>query len=465
MRLLPFILLLATLGCGPESLLDAPELERLYFPTGLAHDAVADDAGTLYVASSDFDKRYDFGAVTAIHLPSLGLEMPAYLRPQPPGTPLAAFPVEPSEFPELGISEEQRVLIAPFAGQMAAWRTPQGRLRLFVPSRAEGDKLFAVEADGAALSCVGDPTTRDCTGSAPSLTRDAEEAGEEGADGFAAGKPRAPAPYAVAVDSSGRVRVTHLALADSPLHSRRNPEAYLVTATAGADPFTVTADSFFSIGGDASSGIAIGERYVYLSGRATSGSVPSALRLVDMRLPGRPALGVLLENDFRVQDTRDVVLSADERRLFLVSRFPDRLLVIEIGNPEADFPTLNVVDSVPLPAEPNVARLIPRAAGRGSLVAISCTGANEVALYDDSARLATVVSHGMGLQPFGLAVHGPPGATGARVFVSNFGDGQISVIDIRDVNLPADARVVARLGPSQLCLTDPLADPCPGNAQ
>ena len=41
----------------------------------------------------------------------------------------------------------------------------------------------------------------------------------------------------------------------------------------------------------------------------------------------------------------------------------------------------------------------------------------------------------------------------ARVFVSNFGDGRISVIDLPDLGRPQGARLVAHLGPQQLCLT------------
>jgi hypothetical protein len=308
--------------------------------------------------------------------------------------------------------------------------------------------VFAVDAAGARLTCVGDETTRDCTPSAPSLTRDAEEAGE-GANGYADGKPRAPEPYAVAVAPGGTVFVGHLRLADSPLHSGDSRDAYLVTMEA--DPFALFAESFSSIGPAPTSGIAIGARYAYLSGRDTNEVVfPPAIRLVDLLEPDRPTIAVNLQNEFRVVGMRDVVLSADETRLFLVTRIPDELLIVEIAGKETSLPLLTVVGAVALPAGPTQARLIPREAGRRSLVAIACTDANSVALYDDAAgQLAAVISEGVGTQPFGLAVQAPPNAPGARLFVSNFGDGQISVVDIRDVDLPSDARAVARLGRPQ----------------
>jgi hypothetical protein len=197
--------------------------------------------------------------------------------------------------------------------------------------------------------------------------------------------------------------------------------------------------------------------------------VAPAIRLIDTLDPARPALAVHLESEFRVTDMRDVVLSADETRLFLVTHAQrlvgasgsDQLLIIEIAGKDADFPILTVVGAVALPAGPTQATLIPRKPGRRSLVAISCTDANSVALYDDAAgQLANVIAAGIGAQPFGIAVHAPPSAPGARLFVSNFGDGQISVIDIPDVHAPSDARVVARLGPSHRCVTDENAPGC-----
>ena len=164
---------------------------------------------------------------------------------------------------------------------------------------------------------------------------------------------------------------------------------------------------------------------------------------------------------------RDVVVSADERRLFLVTRAPDELLVLEISNPLSDDPGLALVGNIPLPAGPDQARLIPREPGRGSLVAVSCSKADSVAFYDDeTGDLATVVS-GVGFQPFGLAVQAPATCMakpcGARVFVTHFGDGRVSVIDIKDVDAPADAKVIAVLGQAQECLTDPNSPTiCPG---
>jgi hypothetical protein len=67
----------------------------------------------------------------------------------------------------------------------------------------------------------------------------------------------------------------------------------------------------------------------------------------------------------------------------------------------------------------------------------------------------------LGDQPYALAVDARPNATGglgARVYVANFGDGQVSVIDINDLNNPQNAFVVARLGNLQRCAGDQADD-------
>jgi hypothetical protein len=83
MRLVPLTFALALVACGPDNPEEIPPIERFYFPSGVVHQAVGGDAGVLYVASSDFDRRYDFGAVTAVDLNALAgsatLPHPTYL--------------------------------------------------------------------------------------------------------------------------------------------------------------------------------------------------------------------------------------------------------------------------------------------------------------------------------------------------------------------------------------------------
>ena len=52
-------------------------------------------------------------------------------------------------------------------------------------------------------------------------------------------------------------------------------------------------------------------------------------------------------------------------------------------------------------------------------------------------------------QAFGLTVDNPAGTNAARLFVTNFGDSQVSIVDISDLTRPQDARLVAKLGIQQ----------------
>lgn len=464
MRLLSIIPLCALLGCSGEPPLDTPPLGRFYFPTGIVHVADASGPGRLFVASSNFDKRYDVGAVTAVDLSAIeGLALPSYLDPMSSITAPNDRPVQTGALP---VEDAQQVYISPFAGIMDVFLTPEGSPRLFVPTRSEGDYVYVIDAQGTNLSCHGVADTREClvaegtsSSAALSLTAQGLAARDGEVDGFEQGKPRAPEPYAATVaqpdpSQPPLVYVTHLGQADSPVDSARNREAFLVKFSA-AEP-EITRDSFVPIGPASANSAVVGGRYIYVSGRRVGSLLPPALRLIDTR-PGLE--GQIVESQlqaaFRIVEARDLAISEDEQRVFLVGRSPDVLLVANVVGADTTVPQLRLVRSVPLPDNPDQIVLIPRGGARGALVAITCAGANSVALYDDEiGQLATVVS-GVGEQPYGISVHRPAGATGARLYVTNFGDGQVAVIDIPDVDKAYIAKVVAKIGPSQRCLTEP----------
>lgn len=436
--------LVALVACIPDPEAKVPPLDSFYFPTGIAHAPAADPAkrGTLYVATSDFDKRYDYGAVTAVDLDALAW----------PG----ATPGSPAEITDLKVSEQQRVLISPFAGQMGVFQKDDGTLRLFVPTRSEGDNLFAMEASGPSLTCFGGDGN-DCTGvptSAISLTSPGANAGEEAtADGYRVGKPRAPQPYGVAVrQSDGTIFVTHLGQADSPIDSRKAQESFVVTLNAN-DP-KVDASSFIPIGVTPSNGVAVGRRYAYLTGKVCRECpTPPALRLVE-RQPGQGAevIAMSSENAFRLFDTRGVALSEDERTLFLLTRSPDALLVLDVSGAQTDTPALELTRAVLLPSGVNDVKVIPRGPGRGALLAITCSAADAVAIYDDeTGQLASVLPN-IGRQPFSIAVHAST-TSKATLYVTSFSDGRIAVIDLPDLNKPYEAALTALLGSSHVCLT------------
>jgi len=466
-------------GC-PSSSFDSnlPPSHQFYFPTGLVHvDSAMSPEGVLFVANANFDKRFSSGSVMAVNLSNVGL--PAF------GAPVTAGPVQ---LPRLNAGDAGIVLITSFAGEMAALDLGQGRTRLFIPSRSEGMKFQAIDADPLttpggqpALHCSTPEgvSASDCGTGAPSLAPREFELG-------ATGLPRAPGPFGVSVRprscptgecpvgtcQAGRcmtsnpagvaepfadVFVTHISQADSPLASQQNFRGYLVRLDS-QNP-VVTTSSFIDLGIGATSSAASGRRYVYASGRGLSPS-GKLLRLVDPNTIGIDG-GTLvyssgLEFSFRAIEARGIALSTDERRIYIAARVPDSLVVASIDDPTAQVPVIQVSRAVPLPSAPNEMRVITRP-GRSDLVVIACTGAQTVALYDDDVGDLVGQVTGVGLSPFDIAVD--LRSTGARLYVSDFDDGRVAVIDVPDLNRPQDARLVAHLGAQQLCLTQGQRNP------
>jgi hypothetical protein len=98
--------------------------------------------------------------------------------------------------------------------------------------------------------------------------------------------------------------------------------------------------------------------------------------------------------------------------------------------------------------------VISRGTGRRDLVAISCQTQGSVDIYDDEIGRVVASIQGVGSQPYALAVQPNRPGGGVRLFVSAFGQGDIGVIDIPDLDNPQSAYVVAQIGPNENCLND-----------
>jgi hypothetical protein len=456
-------------------------VDRFYYPSGIGHVPSAGTSnGVLFVANGNFDKRYLTGSISAVNLDALGL--PSFGDAVPPSGPKAIY--------DLKTSEQNQVRISSFAGQMAVWPVGADQYRIFVPSRSEGMRFQAVDAEvkngAVTLKCrTGNDQSKDCgstapslvanqtlsTGNAPLVTTNTQNA--------PSGIPRAPSPFGVAVqrrrceqasdcksaaeadnvcinsqcvvqstgEPLGDVWVTHLVQADSPEASAQNFRAYLVRLPS--DARTVADNNFVSIGFGASDSVAPGKRWNFISGRFLSSNNVARPNLVRLLSDKEQLLENNLQSAFQVSEGRGIVLSPDEKRLYLASRSPDVLMVFNIDDSMADAPTLTLVRQVPLPNGPTALALIPRE-GQRELVAVTCTNAGSIAFYDDDVGNVVGEVNGIGLLPFALTVDFK--GVGARIYVSNFGDGRVAVVDLPNLKRPQNARLVALLGASQLCL-------------
>ena len=465
-RLFPLVLTLA--GCANSTIGTSPPIDRLYFPTGLVHvDVPGKTEGVLFIANANFDKRFSGGAITALALDDQGL---------PPLGQTAGV----KEIKALKIDPSQVVQIASFAGEMAAQTIGTDTYRLYVPTRSEGMNVYQVQArigsNGVpSVSCLGGGSGQDCRETGASLSPRQFERTD-------AGVPRAPSPYGVAVANRtctvaenccptgdttcqrtcvggqcvgtdglpfADLWITHLTQADSPLLSGFRARGYLVRLDS--DNFTVNEQSFINIGSGGTNSVLVLGSWVYATGRILN-PAPNLLRIVNR--DGFVAT-TSLESFFRVSDGRGLALSSDSNRMFIVGRAPDTLLIANITQ-TGGIPILSFVRGIALPDAPNEVKVIARP-GRGDLVVVTCSSAGSVAMYDDDVGDLVSLVGGVGVQPYGLAVDVRGNA--ARIFVSNFGDGRISVIDVPQLDRPQGARLVAHLGEQQLCLTRGVSSP------
>src|SRR5215813_228488 len=462
-----FLVLVPLLAIGCDRTLDPrpPVSHRLYYPTGIAFAPPANldgGVGALWVANSNFDRRFDIGWVTPIDLSAIrsddGRPLP------PPGVRVAPPPDggsdqgRPVQFTQLAVPDGGIVTIQNFAG-LASLDVDAGRL--FIPSRAENDYLAVMQT-----STDGGVSVRCFFSGGNDCLQDSIPLANEQLPG-AVGQPAAPQPYSVALASTGEIYVAHLRPASAPAQSITNLQNFLVTlfesdldaaavAFRGGGGRYVPPDSAFSpIGRGGSNSIVITPEFLYISGRAKlSANDPDVLlRVVDRfsKLTAFP----LIQSVWASIDARGLALHPSGQRLYLVTDNPPTLLVLDIDNFQSQglAPAFTLVRGVPLPAGPNDIQVIPRA-GRAPLVAVSCAIDGSVVFYDDDLGQIAALVQGVGAVPFALAVDRRGDV--ARIYVSNFGDGRVAVID---VPVPGGSavttlapRIVGHIGLKQYCL-------------
>ena len=466
MRLTLVSTLLLAVACNRDLTARPPLETRLYYPSGVAFvpPASADGGlGRLYVASSNFDRRFDVGWVTAVDLARVR-SADGRTLPLPGGTvspPLdgGSDQGRPVQFTDIATSGASLATIAPFAGLATV---DDAGTRLFIPSRAEGDELAIMDitppADGGVpLRCFFSGGS-DCTVDALRMAL-AQTPGEFGI-------PAAPQPYSVTLaPDSDEIYVTHLRPASSPAQSANNLQNFLVTLhqseLEAARPrwtpnagYIVPDSAFSSIGRGSSSSVVVTPDFLFVSGRAklVSTDPDVLLRVVDRasHLVAFPQLQLVWAS----ADARGLQLRPDGRRLYLAVDNPAALLVVDVNAPSPELPPgFTLVRAVPLPEGPNDVQLLTRT-GRAPLVVVSCSVDGSLAFYDDDLGQIAALVPGVGAVPFAIAIDRRDEF--ARLYVSNFGDGRVAVVD---VPLSVDAaggrlvpRLVAHIGAKQYCL-------------
>jgi hypothetical protein len=511
----------ATCTSGPPP--NPPPSDVFYFPTGLHHvRPPGSKEGVLYVVSSNFDKRYDTGLLTAVDLDEVAMP------------PFGGFTDGGAQtITDLHVHADAgaTVALASFGSNIAAWQKPDGGERMFIVARSEGRKLMAVDtslANPLVLSCI--PSLTLDAGIDPSLETPTNDCGAVGAsltynELSPTGIPRAPSPLMTAVSADGVVWVTSGDIVDSPRGSGTNLNAYVVRTRADegleggpSGHIFVGDNNFIAIGPVPSDGVTVGQRWAYVTGRyaptgynasfaysgytpntpggtnptytaagypaTTNGVLNTTASTVLVRLIDQANLvNVGLELQFVIPDSRGIALSSDESRLYMLGRLTpyvigsDQLIIASIKDPTGmtTGTQVNVIRAVPLCDEPQEVRTVPRA-GRSDLVVVTCSGGSVAAqggataagflvLYDDDVGNLVGQVPNVGLQPDSLAIDERPAGTCPnpaascmRVFVSNFTDGRVAMIDVTDTTRPQEAHIVGWLGAAQTCVTRNFSD-------
>ncbi len=453
----PLLFSLVAVACAQQAAPKPSPEDRFYFPTGVSFVLPpGSTSGILYVASSNYDRRYDQGSLLAVNLDrvvapdraALGLDAGL-----PPPGGLDGDEVAAVAFTDLGMDADagDAVQIQSFAGEML--RDPEGyggRPRLWVATRAEGDLLEGISTDpgGEGLVCI--PAGNNCVFGGISLGVEQQPQG-------GSGQPAAPQPYGLALSSDdsivpGELWVTHIRPADSPPTSLLDLKNYVVHLDARAPlPSVSIADSFVPVGLGSGNSLYVGQSNVWVSGRAqiTITALDVLMRVVDRFTDSTFFPQVALQ--YAATQARGLAVRADESRIYLVGIAPDTLIVIDVEQPFSQFPTLTVVRAVPLPAGPNAIRLIERP-GIADVVVMTCQVDGSLAIYDDGIGQLAQVIEGVGIAPYDVAVDRRGNVV--RFFVSNFDDGRVAVIDgtLGVPGQPFDAHIVATLGQQQGCI-------------
>ncbi len=416
-------------GCAQSDLGTPPPKDGFYYPISVAALERPDSAPVLYVVSSNFDLRYNRGTVLAVDLAKLG-------------TISGRMPVNGAVDPDVG-----HVSIDHFGGEALLY-TPRIRTgteqRLFVTSRY-AQTLYALTVDGPKIACADGG--QDCLGQGLKM-EDPKDSNRRMMD-----------PFGMALDGED-LWVTHLHVADNPPETGENRVSYM--ARLNAERFDSL--ELFNIGLAAAQGVARSPMGFYVAGRTLTGNEgiqSMAVRFAPMTQQGPvvtsttpPSIQTedIVTGETSIYEARGVALSSDRNRLFVTTRSPSGLMVIDVspqvpqdGTSEYTQPRNTILGFRLLPSGPSAMTVIPRP-GQRDLVAVSCSGADTVALYDDDlGEISGLVS---GIEdPYGMAQVALPGnASGRRLFVVSFGNHTVDVVDIPDLARPRTARMVGQLG-------------------
>ncbi len=381
-------IVLSAAACGANEGVPPPA-DRFFYPTGLV---VSPDGRFLFVANSNFDIAFNGGSLVTVDLQGVHERIAA--RPS-------------ADAPREEISEESllvpgsAVQIGTFANELVL--SADGR-RLFASVRGDGSVTFADVGDDGNLVCADQPSGNlpECRGRFV-LGRAPNDRGLE------LGRE----PHALALHPSGRLFVTDA-----------DDGGVAMFETAFDTPALTNVSDEFPRGSSA----------IALRPGTTSESDDFLAYVTSRDAPSVVRFGVVADAGISVDrttsidflgaggvDQRGIAFSPDYAQAYLVSRFPESLLVLDTAVDDSGRPADEFVAAIEVAAGPAVVSVDPTS----GLVYVVCFRAGQIFVVDPFL-LSVVDILLTGIGPHLLAFD----PTRPVAYLAQFTESTIAVLDV-----------------------------------
>ncbi len=425
----------ALAGCTASAEEVQPPEDTIFFPTGMALSPGQDK---MFVANANSDLRYDSGSVVVFDLGKVDAIANAWTGSQMTG----GCDQDPDHTETLDCLDQTAFLvehagarIGNFATDIAVQDTGGVTLRLIVPTR--GDPSVAwVDWDGSKLSCS--------SSAGFALCDDKHRLTYVHNDPNLAVLP--PEPFSAFADKQGQFAiVTHLTTGDVTLiDSPIGGDATIADVGTGfflADPTTGLMGSTGVAGRTPGADGDI----VYVSSRSDS-----RVQTFTVGTPLNDAPRFLLPGNFfnldlvgansgGSTDSRGIGFSASGDRMYLINRLPPTLQVFDTSLGPTGFPKNDGIGATDICRQASTLAVMD--SGDGDRVYVSCFEDGQIYVIDPRGYplVEDVIDVGHG--PYAVAAS----ATHQKVYVTNFLENTIAVIDVSQTSATRD-RVVLRIG-------------------
>ena len=426
-------------GCSSDGVL--PPVGRLNYPIALGLSPLlgADGPSHLIVANANFDLRYRAGTVQAYDLAAMNRLLDERCRPggvRIPGCGISPVQDERDDLtPEISTAEGvlvSEVVVGSFVDGMAVLNNGDGRARVYLPIRSNGD-LAHIDLDaGGQLSCGDDASSTALTSAQRHECTDAFARSLDGPaaerDLFVPSDPVAisarplaelgggPGNYILMAHRGGRVSLFFDDTATAPrlIHVLYGLPAELIDITV--DPATG------SVWLPTSLDPVIPRAQVAFDGATSIDSF--VYRLSDLGFAGTDT------GDASIGDTRAVRFDPRPgvRRAYVLARRPRALLTVDLEDTVGSLAVRGVAPVGSGPSRLEIATFAPSAPAEPerALAFVSCFDSGDLYVIDLDSGLLTGIVRGLG-GPFELEVD----VTRRRLYVLDFTSSVIRVLDLQ----------------------------------